>query len=74
MPPPGTCCIRPKAERVDTDSKRAMYDGMLAHFSADDFMVDSTMDIEGGSRRSSRSLERLPLDEQEKKFLVSPAD
>lgn len=74
MPPPETCCVRPKAERIDTDIKRAMYEGMLAHFSADDFVVDSTMDIDGGSRRSSRRLEKLPLDEQEKKFLVSPAD
>ncbi|GHJ86722.1 hypothetical protein NliqN6_3124 [Naganishia liquefaciens] len=69
LPPPEACEILPKADRLDTDGKRAMYDNMLAHFSADGFVVNSTMDIEGSSRRSSRTLEKLPLDEQEKKFL-----
>lgn len=71
MPPPEACQIRPKADRLDTESKRAMYDEMLAHFSAENFAVDSTMDIDGVSRRQSRALERLPLNEEERKFLVS---
>lgn len=48
-----------------------MYDEMLGHFSAPDLALDSTMPIEGGHARSTTAVSKIPLHEEEKKFLVS---
>lgn len=71
LPPAGTCRIQPKPNRVDTEEKEHMYAQMLHHFAADGFLLDNTMPVNGYTRVSAESLRKVPLDEEERKFLVS---
>jgi hypothetical protein len=48
-----------------------MYDEMLGHFSAPGLALDTTMATEGGLARGKGPALKVPLSEEEKKFLVS---
>lgn len=71
LPPQGHCRIKPKPNRLDTDQKHRMYDEMLGHFSAPGLALDNTMATEGGLARGKGTASKVPLNEEEKKYLVS---
>jgi hypothetical protein len=70
LPPQASCRIHPKPNRLDTEQKQRMYDDMLDHFSAPGLVLDSSMPVEG-HHHSPAPVSKVPLNEEEKKFLVS---
>lgn len=71
LPPASACRIQPKPNRLDTEQKERMYAQMLHHFADEGLLLDNTMTVDGYEQASAGSIRKVPLGEEEKRFLVS---